>query len=71
MKSLFVHGGTALNGTVRIQGSKNAVLPMMAAAILHNGIVTLKNCPRISDVFFMVEILKSLGAHIEIGRAHV
>lgn len=64
MKSLFVHGGTALNGTVRIQGSKNAVLPMMAAAILHNGIVTLKNCPRISDVFFMVEILKSLGAHI-------
>ncbi len=64
MDSLFVRGGTALNGSVRIQGSKNAVLPMMAAAILHNGITILHNCPRISDVFFMVEILKSLGAHI-------
>lgn len=64
MDSLFVRGGTVLNGTVRIQGSKNAVLPMMAAAILHNGVTILKNCPRISDVLFMVEILKSLGAQI-------
>lgn len=64
MDSLFVRGGTPLNGSVRIQGSKNAVLPMMAAAILHNGVTVLKNCPRISDVFFMVEILKSLGAQI-------
>lgn len=64
MDSLFVHGGKPLNGTIRIQGSKNAVLPMMAAAILHNGVTVLKNCPRISDVFFMAEILKSLGAQI-------
>lgn len=64
MDSLIVHGGTALNGSVSIQGSKNAALPMMAAAILHNGVTVLKNCPRISDVFFMVEILKSLGARI-------
>lgn len=65
MGSLLVHGGTPLQGTVKIQGSKNAALPMMAAAILHNGITTLKNCPRISDVLFMAEILKSLGAKIE------
>lgn len=64
MDSLFVRGGTPLNGSVRIQGSKNAVLPMMAAALLHNGVTVLKNCPRISDVFFMAEILKSLGAQI-------
>lgn len=65
MGSLFVQGGMPLHGTVRIQGSKNAVLPMMAAAILHRGTTILKNCPRISDVLFMTEILKSLGANIE------
>lgn len=64
MDSLFVQGGVKLNGSVRIQGSKNAALPMMAAAILHNGVTVLKNCPRISDVFFMAEILKSIGAKI-------
>lgn len=65
MGSLFVRGGIPLHGTVSIQGSKNAVLPMMAAAILHSGTTILKNCPRISDVLFMTEILKSLGAKID------
>lgn len=62
--SLIVQGGIPLHGSVCIQGSKNAALPMMAAAILHKGITILKNCPQISDVYFMTEILKSLGAQI-------
>lgn len=61
---MIVNGGRALAGTVRVQGSKNAVLPMMAAAVLHDGITVLKGCPHISDVYFMAEILKCLGAGV-------
>lgn len=64
MNSIIVNGGRALTGTVRVQGSKNAVLPMMAAAVLHDGITVLKGCPHISDVYFMAEILKCLGAGV-------
>lgn len=62
MDSIIIHGGKRLDGTVRIQGSKNAVLPMMAASVLHDGVTVLEGCPRISDVCFMTEILKCLGA---------
>lgn len=62
MTSFRVEGGTPLRGELSIQGSKNAALPMMAAAILHEGITVLKNCPRITDVFCMENIMNSLGA---------
>ena len=62
MKSIRIQGGCPLNGTVRIQGSKNAALPMMAAAVLHRGTTVLHNCPRIADVSFMEKILRHLGA---------
>ena len=55
-----IAGGTPLHGTIRIQGSKNAALPMRAAA-LYPGISVLRNCPRIADVFCMEEILGTLG----------
>ena len=41
-----IDGGRPLVGEVSIQGSKNAVLPMMAAAVLHQGTVVLEHCPR-------------------------
>lgn len=44
-----------------MQGSKNAVLPILAATILLNGVCILKNCPRISDVDCMLGLLRSLG----------
>ncbi|HIS26425.1 MAG TPA: UDP-N-acetylglucosamine 1-carboxyvinyltransferase [Candidatus Pullilachnospira intestinigallinarum] len=59
---MIIEGGRPLLGCARIQGSKNAALPMMAAAILHEGEVALHNCPRIADVFSMERILQSLGA---------
>ena len=62
LKSIRIQGGRPLNGTVRIQGSKNAALPMMAAAVLHRGTTVLHNCPQIADVFFMEKILRHLGA---------
>lgn len=62
MEEIHVLGKSSLKGSVSVQGSKNAALPMMAASLLHRGISVLKGCPAISDVFCMEEILRSLGA---------
>lgn len=59
---IHVTGGKPLSGSVRIQGSKNTALPMMAASLLHKGVSVLKGCPQIADVFCMEEILTHLGA---------
>ena len=59
---IIVTGGRPLHGSVRIQGSKNAALPVMAAALLSTGTSVLRGCPRISDVYLMEKILKYLGA---------
>jgi len=58
---IYIEGGHQLKGSIRIQGSKNAALPMMAASLLHRGVSVLKGCPRIADVFCMEEILQKLG----------
>ena len=57
-----IEGGHRLEGRVRVQGSKNAVLPMMAASLLQKGTVILRHCPRIDDVRCMEEILRYTGA---------
>ena len=62
LKRIYIEGGRKLKGSVRIQGSKNAALPMMAASLLHRGVSVLRGCPKIADVFCMEEILKKLGA---------
>ena len=61
MNQIRIEGFHRLNGEVRIQGSKNAALPMMAAAVLCNGEVILHHCPDITDVHLMKEIIKGLG----------
>ncbi|RHP39038.1 hypothetical protein DWZ60_00255 [Blautia sp. AF34-10] len=57
-------GGRRLCGTVTVQGSKNAVLPMIAAAVLTKEEVVLEGCPKISDVEDMAEIVRSLGGTV-------
>ena len=66
MKSIYISGNAPLYGEVTIQGSKNAALPIMAAALLIPGISVLKNCPRIADVEYTVSYTH-LRAH-ETGR---
>ena len=61
MNGIKVIGEIPLNGEVKIQGSKNAALPMMAAALLNKGETILKGCPKIADVFAMEKILNRLG----------
>jgi len=52
-----------LNGTITIQGSKNTVLPIMAATVLGSGIFVIENCPAIEDVYAMCELLQCLQIH--------
>lgn len=65
MDSISVYGGIPLQGRVRIQGSKNAVLPILAATLLTQGENILYNCPKISDVYCMQQLLKSLKCTVK------
>lgn len=62
MSYLKIRHSDGLFGEVAIQGSKNSVLPIIASTVLHKGQTIIRNCPRISDVYDMIKILKSLGA---------
>ncbi len=64
MAKLIIHGGRALQGVFKPAGNKNAVLPMLAACLLTDQPVRLRNVPLIEDVRSMLAILESLGAHI-------
>ncbi len=61
MSVIRIQGLQRLYGEIRIQGSKNAVLPVMAAALLHAGVSVIRNVPGIRDVFCMIAILEALG----------
>ena len=61
MSIWHVTGGRRLRGGVRVQGSKNAVLPIIAAALLSPNETELTNCPRLSDVDAAADILRHLG----------
>lgn len=67
MEQIIVHGGnTKLEGTVKIEGAKNAVLPILAATLLaEEGVTTLKNVPILSDVFTMNQVIKHLNVAID------
>lgn len=65
MSEYIIKGGQKLQGTVKISGSKNAALPIIAATILNTGKTTLYNVPEIHDTQMMFEILKKLGGKIE------
>ena len=62
-KKIIIEGGRRLEGSCRIKAAKNSVLPILACTVLCNGEVRLHNCPDISDIRDMLEILRSLGAH--------
>lgn len=64
MDSIHIQGGVALQGEVRIQGSKNAALPVLAATLLTKETSYIRNCPRIADVYKMVSLLKALGCNV-------
>jgi len=60
-----IEGGERLTGSVKISGSKNAALPLLAATILKKGIYEIGNVPRLRDISTMTRLLSILGARIE------
>lgn len=64
MDKFVIEGGRRLEGEVIISGSKNAVLPALAATLLHKGSFTIKNVPKLLDVFTMIELLEILGCKV-------
>ncbi|QTS84124.1 UDP-N-acetylglucosamine 1-carboxyvinyltransferase [Coxiella endosymbiont of Amblyomma nuttalli] len=68
MDKLIIVGGVPLNGTIRISGAKNAVLPILAASLLTEKPVTLGNIPHLNDVTTMIELLGRMGAQIMVDE---
>jgi len=66
LEKLVIEGGKPLSGTIRIQGAKNAALPILAASVLTRGKVTLENVPDLLDIRVMLDILNSLGGVTEL-----
>ena len=65
MDKILVHGGHKLSGSVRISGSKNSALPILAATLLTKEPCVISNVPDLSDIHFMLQILSHLGASVE------
>ena len=68
MQKLEVFGANQLKGQIKISGSKNASLPILAATILSNKKIILKNLPKVRDIETMLLLLKSLGSKIILNR---
>jgi len=70
MARFIVEGGVQLRGEITAAGNKNSALPLIAASLLTDQPVTLRNVPRIRDVRGMLEILCGLGAQVEEPDPH-
>ncbi|MEL7209761.1 MAG: UDP-N-acetylglucosamine 1-carboxyvinyltransferase, partial [Actinomycetota bacterium] len=70
MPSLIVRPSGPLDGTVPIGGAKNSVLKLMAATVLAEGSYTLTNVPRIADVGWMADLLRSMGMTVDWTGEH-
>ena len=68
MQKLEIKGGRKISGTITISGSKNATLPILAATILTNKKVIIKNIPVVKDVITMVELLRTIGSSIKFDK---
>jgi UDP-N-acetylglucosamine 1-carboxyvinyltransferase len=65
MDKILVHGGHTLQGSVRISGSKNSALPILAATLLTKEPCTIHRVPDLSDIHYMLTILSELGCEVE------
>ena len=68
MEKLEIIGRKKLSGTITISGSKNATLPILAATILTNKKVVVKNVPIVGDVETMVTLLKTIGSSVKLNK---
>src|SRR5690242_15102899 len=73
MDKVRIHGGRPLTGSIKISGSKNSALPILAATLLTKEPCTIRRVPDLSDTNYMLQILKHLGAEVEraSGTVHI
>ncbi len=71
MQKLQVFGANKLKGQIKISGSKNASLPILAASLLSNKKINLSNVPKVKDIETMIELLKSLGSKIKFANNRI
>ena len=71
MEKLEVFGATKLKGQVKISGSKNASLPILAATLLSKKKIYLRNLPKVKDIETMVNLLQSLGSKIKFSTKNL
>jgi len=65
MDKIRIYGGHPLSGSIKISGSKNSALPILAATLLTRELCTVRRVPDLSDTHYMLQILKHLGAEVE------
>jgi UDP-N-acetylglucosamine 1-carboxyvinyltransferase len=65
MDKIRIHGGRSLSGSIKVSGSKNSALPILAATLLTREPCTIRRVPDLSDTHYMLQILKHLGAEVE------
>jgi len=68
MNKLIINGGVPLSGEVRVSGSKNAVLPILAGTLLADSPVIVRNVPHLHDVTTTMELLGRMGVSLTIGE---
>ncbi|MDA8742682.1 UDP-N-acetylglucosamine 1-carboxyvinyltransferase [Candidatus Pelagibacter bacterium] len=68
MQKLEVFGANKLKGQIKISGSKNASLPILAATLLSNKKIILKNLPKVRDIETMLTLLQSLGSKVKLDK---
>ena len=68
MDKFLINGPCKVKGKVSISGSKNASLPILAATLLFDKPVIIKNLPRVKDIKTMLNLLKSLGSKIILSK---
>ncbi|MEA2015986.1 MAG: UDP-N-acetylglucosamine 1-carboxyvinyltransferase [Actinomycetota bacterium] len=68
MEKFVIGGGKALSGKIKVSGAKNSALKLIAASILADSRIILRNVPAIEDVNIMLEMLKTLGAGVDVDR---
>ena len=71
MKKLEVLGANKLKGQIKISGSKNASLPILAATLLSNKKIILKNFPKVRDIETMITLLQSLGSKVKFNKNNI
>ena len=68
MDKLSIHGGTALNGEVRVSGAKNAALPLLTAALLTPETLVFDNAPHLKDMSTMLALLGHMGLRVTLDE---